>query len=262
MASSDEALQAVASDWRSWPVSLSHAPRVLSELQGGLTNRSYLVDVAGERLVLRIGHAVTGEPGIDRVRELTVLRAVSAAGLGPRILGATPERGWLLSEYLAGEQSVAGALGTARLEVLIETLRAVHGLPVRAASFSYPDHYAALYRAAGGAGPLPAGIEKSLKALVNAVPTGLTHHDPGPGNVIFSGESARLIDWEYAAPGCPLFDWAAVALDWQVGLEELSGELAISSAMLEDACALHRALCAWWTQALESGRDQRSSNPG
>ena len=69
----------------------------IEELGGGLTNRVYKLEHGGEAYVLRLDDEHTDTIGLNRFRELTILRYASAAGLAPDIFHADAEQGILLS---------------------------------------------------------------------------------------------------------------------------------------------------------------------
>jgi hypothetical protein len=62
-------------------------------LEGGITNRNYLVTVDGERFVLRIPGADTDLLGIDRANEYRAASAAADAGVGPEVVAFLPDDG-------------------------------------------------------------------------------------------------------------------------------------------------------------------------
>jgi len=189
-------------------------PATYREIQAGLTNKSYLVEIEGRPHVLRLdtGHAAT--MGLDRGLELEIQRRAAGAGLAPGILAADADEGWLLYEYLEGRALQPGDLvNHAMLEAIATLLRAVHGLPASGRLLSVSAaaaRYAAIVQPAPD---LSAFAQRCVEAVV-AAPSPVTirccHNDVVAANIVSNGR-LRLIDWEYACDNDPLFDLASLA---------------------------------------------------
>lgn len=218
--------------------------RVLGPLPGGRSNQAWLVAAGSERYALRLrGSGLLPDTLARMDDEATIWRAAHAAGLAPRLVAVDGARGALLSEYLEGTADAAGDLAG-----LCRALRKLHALECYPRALDYHAHFAFYCRAAGHA-TLPARVGALLDELGSVAAPGLCHHDPGPGNVIVGAAGPRLIDWEYAARGWPLMDWAAVVVDWQQTPGVVAAHADVRSEHLELACELYRQLCSWWTQA-------------
>ena len=59
-----------------------------------------------------------------------------------------------------------------------------------------------------------------------------------------------FLDWEYAAPGLPALDYAALAVDWGLPLAELAVASGLPTALLEDAILVYTAICGRWHAGL------------
>lgn len=195
------------------------APRACRELQVGLTNRSYLVELGGRALVLRLDTRHAATLGLDRACEVEIQRRAAAAGLAPAIVAASPDNGWLLYEYLEGRSLAPRNLAErATLEAIADLLRAVHALPRSGRVLSVSEaasRYAAIVGEATG---LRRFAQRCVGIVTSAPPADdirCCHNDVTAANVIANGRLAngrlRLIDWEYACDNEPLFDLAALA---------------------------------------------------
>lgn len=184
----------------------------IEPLGGGLTNRSYRVVRRGERFVLRLDAEHTAAFGLDRRRELAVLKLAADAGLGPPVVHADPDRGVLMTRYLEGEVWSPDMLGRAeRLAALAALLRRVHALPtcgvrfdakrIAAGYLSNLKQDDALYDAAVGAAA-------DLERLPAGDAAACCHNDVVAANLI--GLPPRLLDWEYACDNDPAFDLASL----------------------------------------------------
>ena len=92
----------------------SGAAATITELPGGLTNRSFRIDHAGECLVLRLDSEYTGILNLDRKTELSVLETASVSGLAPEIVYSDARQGILLSRFV--ELDLASASSRASTE--------------------------------------------------------------------------------------------------------------------------------------------------
>ncbi|MCH7510385.1 MAG: phosphotransferase family protein [Proteobacteria bacterium] len=186
---------------------------LIEELAGGLTNRVYKLERGGEAYVLRLDDEQTHTFGLNRSRELKILRNASAAGLAPDICYADVERGILLSRYIDGRVWTTGDL-TRRdnIEALAEVLRRIHALPLSGERFD----------PVGAAGSYLGKLEprsdlhrfgERCKAIVESAAE-ITiccccHNDVVAANVVASPD-LMLLDWEYACDNDPMFDLASL----------------------------------------------------
>src|SRR2546427_12078245 len=98
-------------------------PVVISPLSGGLTNENYLVEVAGERYVMRLPGQSTELLSIDRENEVYNTKAAAETGIGPRVLEHVPDLDVMVLEFIPGPTMSA------------ETLQSVHMARRMASSF-------------------------------------------------------------------------------------------------------------------------------
>lgn len=212
MSSELQLLQQALSTWPRWLPDPGSPPRVMRPLEGGLTNRSWLVDTENGQAVIRLncpdGHIL----GINRDHEAMILAAVAANGLAPPVWYRDDDLlvcGWIEGTVWTSSDFTAN---TARLMALVEQYSAV-ALPLPPFDYSaHIDHYR--HQLLEWGCPLPAGLEQQLRQLrpvierwqQSFVPA-LTHHDLTPGNVIEDPDGRLwVLDWEYAALGCPALD--------------------------------------------------------
>ena len=197
------------------------AIRDIEPIKHGLTNRSWLVDTDGGRFVVRISDESARELQIDRNSEAAVLHIVARAGIGPEVLRCDPGRGILVTRYLGATWRERDAHSLDNIDRLANLLRRLHELEVpssvRAVDLaSTVRGYVRTLQERGTHSGLtsPAVIDCADKAAMQlskgSTPC-LCHNDVHHLNVI-DGDSLRLIDWEYAGVGEPLFDLASVSV--------------------------------------------------
>lgn len=191
-------------------------------IKHGLTNRSWLVTTDADRFVVRISDlGAAQELQIDRDSEASVLQHVARAGIGPQVLRCDPTSGILVTRYLGATWTARDAQADANIHELAEVLRRLHSLDipagVRAVDLaSTVDGYirTLLERGTHSGLALPAlrdcADETAMQLRQDSTPR-LCHNDVHHLNVV-GGDPVRLIDWEYAGVGEPLFDLASVCV--------------------------------------------------
>jgi thiamine kinase-like enzyme len=195
-------------------------PIRLQPLEGGITNRNYLVDVADQQFVARIGEELL-VLGIDRRNELQCHRAAEALGVAPPLVYG--ENGVLVSRYVPSRTlDPASAREPGFAPRLARVLRQLHdgwdgliGDLLFFSPFQASRTYVATSRRLGAV--LPADIDLMLettrrlsRTVAPYIPT-LCHNDMLPANVLDDGRRVWIVDWEYAGMGHPLFDLAGVS---------------------------------------------------
>lgn len=186
---------------------------LIEELKGGLTNRVYRIGRGGEVFVLRLDDEQTHTFGLNRSRELGILRNASAAGLAPDIFYADAERGILLSRYIDGRVWTADDLASREnIEALAEVLRLVHALPSSGERFD-PFAVAGGYLGKLESRPDLHAFGERCKAIVESIGKIIfcccCHNDVVAANVVAS-PNLMLLDWEYACDNDPMFDLASL----------------------------------------------------
>jgi thiamine kinase-like enzyme len=227
-----------------------------SRLDGGLVSRSYRVACNGEWFVLRIDTPEAARLGLNRTVEHAVIRAVAAAGLGPGVVHCDPDAGVLLRPFIPGRPwTRADLLRPANLERLADRLRRLHGVPPAGPRFD-PVAAAARYVEQLGSDEARERLQRlgEIHASLEPVEAVLCHNDLVCQNIL-EAKSPVLIDWEFAAPGDPLFDLAVVVQHHGLG-KDLAGVLlqaylgrpptAGEQARLGSQCALYRELLSLW----------------
>jgi thiamine kinase len=230
------------------------AIRDIEPIKHGLTNRSWLVTTDGDRFVVRISDTSAQELQIDRSSEAVVLQLVSRAGIGPDVLRCDPEQGVLVTRYLGATWTARDAHSNENIDRLAGLLQRLHALDVPAGVRTV-DLAATVHgylrtldeRGISSGLTLPAlrdCADETAAQLRKGSTTCLCHNDVHHLNVV-DGDSLRLIDWEYAGVGEPMFDLAAVCVYHRYGRsqrERLLSAYAAPSATVN----WHRLELACW----------------
>lgn len=190
----------------------------LTPLSGGITNRNFLVDVAGrlDRYVIRLAGNDTHLLGISREVEHAATVAAAGVGVGPEVTAFIRPEGYLVTRFIEGSPVADDVIHQpATLERVAASLRRIHDGPAIPGLFvplRIVEAYRALARARGV--PIPPEYELAaaigrrieLACLANPVELRPCHNDLLNANFIDDGGRIRIVDWEYAGMGDPFFD--------------------------------------------------------
>jgi len=190
----------------------------LMALSGGITNRNFLVTVAGrtDRYVIRLAGNDTHLLGISREVEHAATVAAAGVGVGPEVMAFIRPEGYLVTRFIEGSPVSDEAVHQAATQRRVgESLRRIHDgppIPGLFISFRIVEAYRAL--AAARAVAIPAEYELAqsfarrieLAFLSNPVEMRPCHNDLLNANFIDDGTRIRIVDWEYAGMGDPFFD--------------------------------------------------------
>ena len=210
-------LESLLEDWRDWPLALTGAPRVVAEVPGGRTNRSFRLAAPGlgHDLLLRIHHPQSARLGIDREREREFIAETARAGLGRPYLHWDRQQRFAVFSWLEARAWTADDLADrAQRERLWPLLERLHGLELAQPRRRYTDYLDAYWHRLHQAGRTDTDLRHAwqafrpeLRAFDDAPWTACpVHHDLVPANVLDCGDRLVLIDWEYAALGHPDID--------------------------------------------------------
>jgi thiamine kinase-like enzyme len=179
-------------------------PIQISELSQGLVNRSLRVVREARAYALRLPIADGGAIALDRGWEARLLQIAADARLAPALRFSDAARGILLSDWVQGSTwEGTDVCSSASTEKIAQLLRRVHALtsalPAHQMSpAAWVRHYesagesAALKHRAAAAGRL------NEWAALPAAPLVVCHGDLHVLNLVQSGDSPYLLDWEYA----------------------------------------------------------------
>ena len=194
--------------------------RIVRALEGGITNRNLLVDVDGERFVLRLTGADTHLLGIDREVERIANTRAATLGLAPEVIAFLEPERYLVTRFVVGDAIPAEVMTCdsvlADVAGMLRTFHASGPLPGSFDCFLIPEISAQHARDRGVA--IPSGFDAALKrtreieAAFDASPEPRVpcHNDLLGANFLRDGStepaSVWLLDWEYAGMNERYFD--------------------------------------------------------
>ena len=226
------------------------------DLDGGLTNRTFLLTSGSRRAVLKIDAEPRGAPFNSRLAEARIQANAHDASLAPAVL-FNDERCYL-TEYVEGVTLSAEDLYSHdTLERLGKALRKLHALPPSGRSFDARG--AAQLYAERINDPDRAMVGQRIE-IIDSVPLAaaprLCHNDLVAENILDTGE-LKFLDWEYACDNDPLFDLATLVAHHELDEAQtdtlltayFDGEWRTQRSRLESQVALYDALLWLWRAA-------------
>lgn len=195
----------------------------IERIKHGLTNESWLVQASAGALVVRVSNTLEASLQIHRESEALILEAVARAGIGPEILLCDPARHLLVTRYMGPTWTDADAVRDGNIARIAALLRRLHALAPPAGLHSVElravvDGYLATLREHGvqptdGSAALWSRAYEVAELLQQNSSARLCHNDVHALNVVDAREGGlRLIDWEYAGLGEPMFDLASICV--------------------------------------------------
>jgi thiamine kinase-like enzyme len=190
----------------------------LTALSGGITNRNFLVALAGERdrYVIRLAGNDTHLLGISREVEHAATVTAAGVGVGPEVTAFIRPEGYLVTRFIEGSPISEEAMREPEtLDRVAASLRRIHDGPPIPGLFvplRIVEAYRALAAARGVRIPpeyeLAAAIGRriELACLANPMEPRPCHNDLLNANFIDDGVRIRIVDWEYAGMGDRFFD--------------------------------------------------------
>lgn len=228
-------------------------------IAGGLSNKNYLVEDAGQKFVVRLGADVPAH-NIVRRNEIACSRAAAAAGLSPPLVHVEP--GALVFGFVEGRTlTPEDVRQDAMLARVLDLVQRVHddmpeyvaGPPPLFWVFHALRDYARLLRAGKSrmVGELPRlmAAAELLEQAVGPIELKFGHNDLLAANLIDDGSRLWLIDWEFGGYNSPLFDLANLASNNTLSTAQIEWLLAAYDGRAPDAARL-RAFVAMTAASL------------
>ena len=246
--------------WRDWSCELSSRPVVAGPLDDGCSNRSLLLDSGQGKLVLRLNGSDSWLPGGERSKEALIWQAASSKGIAPSLLFVDKNNRFLVSRYIENSVPNAPPMDEPFVGQAFDLLKRCHELKFDGPAINYAEHiekyWLAIESRARASAPALLDqrkpMQEALQQLIASnMPTGLCHHDPVTANFVGNKQKLYLIDWEYAANGLIIMDYAAFAVEWQLDDQTVIVRTGLDPGLLGQAKRIYQYLCELW-QALST----------
>jgi thiamine kinase-like enzyme len=216
------------------------APREVSALPGGLTNRNYRVRTPAVDVVVRVSAPGAEALGVNRRREHANSVAAASTGVGAPVVDYLPELGVLVVGFIPSRTFVEADVA-ANLASIATSLRRLHSGPAfqgRFDMFALQRGYAATVTSRGYR--MPAGYLELAPAAARveavfglaAEPLVPCHNDLLAANFLDDGDTIRVIDYEYSGMNESAFELGNLSQENHLSAEAL-GQLVAAY----DGCA-------------------------
>ena len=223
-----------------------------TELDGGLSNRTWLLEKDGVRAVLKFDPELRGPPYNTRKAEARLQSMAARAGIANPVLYVDDRL--LLSEFVEGIVWTPASLrDNDNLEQLAVSLRRLHSMPRAGRSFDAAAAARIYARDIDRDPEIVAVCRSVIEACEEPRHLCCCHNDLVAENIIAT-PGIRFLDWEYACDNDPLFDLATIVEHHE--LEEhhaaalldayFEGEGGQWQSRLLDQQRLYRALLWLW----------------
>lgn len=247
--------EAAVNSWREWGGKLRSKPIILKPLSGGRSNRSFLLDSDGFKMVLRLNGTDYLLPGANRSNEINIWQAASKNGIAPPLLYTDEQSGFLVSTYINNSLPTRQPLNETSINQAFELLKRCHQLNVDAPSIDYVTHVEQYWQLIESKGhpscPTLVKQREPMREMLDSLitsgtPSGLCHHDPVVANFVGNTDRLYLIDWEYAARGLQVMDYAALSIEWGIDDAVVNERTGIELELLVMAKDFYKYLCDLW----------------
>jgi len=241
--------------WQQWDGELHNRPVILKPLSGGRSNSSFLLDSDGYKMVLRINGTDALLPGTNRSGETSIWQAASDMGIAPSLLHVDKQNRFLISTYIDNSLPHQPPLDETFVDQAFSLLNRCHQLDADAPTIDYASHIDQYWQIIESKSSLSKPnlseqrkpMEEILATLTNSgTPMGLCHHDLVVANFVGNTDRLYLIDWEYAAHGLLLMDYAALSSEWGIDDAVVIEQTGIELELLLMAKTFYKYLCALW----------------
>ena len=215
-------------------------------LEGGITNRNFLVEHGNEKFFVRLGVDIP-EHGVYRFNELAASRAAHKCGISPEVVYA--ETGAMVLRFINGKTLEPENLrNISTLNKVVPLLKRCHQqMPLYLPGSSLIFWVFQVIR--GYVNTLKGSksrmiqklsrfleINHELEKSVGTIDLFYGHNDLLSGNFIEDNNRLWLVDWDYAGFNSPLFDLANLASNngYAEGLEKELLEMYFENEVSDD----------------------------
>jgi thiamine kinase-like enzyme len=206
--------------------------------QQGFSNENYSFYADKQRYLLRKFKLQDR----DRTLEYEVQKLAYQHGLAAQPYYLNLEDDFMLCEYLDGKHT--SKLIRTEITVFVQQLKQLHALKIDQQPLSLERDFPVFTQE----------LEEAFSVIDNtSLETVLCHNDLSPQNCIFSKQTIKFIDWEFAGMNDRYFDLASFSVEFQFSvldeaymLASYFGDKKWDKKKLDAYKIIYRALCIQW----------------
>lgn len=213
----------------------------VTPIDEGLSNSAFIIEKGCEKFVCKFLDA--GLSASVRYRILSMMHLAAEIGVGPKVVFADEQKGYVVMEYLEGTHPEI--FDESAVEDAITSLRKIHrqtryepfsSIYERSEAIALDDRYA-----------LDSAISKvkEIECFVKQLGYSICHLDFHTKNIILSNGEAKIVDWDSCGFGHPYYDVAKLThfLSWTEA-EKVFGKYLNRSASKKEIA------CFYWMRAI------------
>lgn len=267
--------------WPDWGAAFTEAPTVVKQLSGGTSNYSYLIEASGahkptpKKWVLRI-HKQNLLFKTDREQEGAIQNIAAKINLAPAIIYQHPFGDYQICDYIDGQSATQYLPLEQQLCLqLCKQIKQIHQAPFdfsksKTTIYLYSDHINRYWRFLLQKNSF---YKRSTYLLSNTDTQRyqsmlaqclsyekrygqqrvLCHHDLNSENILLTANKSRplsIIDWEFAGAGIASMDFACMAYEFNIDINEMSAFSGIDREELNCALQIYQYTCEVYNRAL------------
>ena len=206
--------------------------------QQGFSNENYSFYADKQRYLLRKFKLQDR----DRTLEYKVQKLAYQHGLAAQPYYLNLEEGFMVCKYLDGKH--INKLTRAEISVFVQQLKQLHTLKIEQQPLAFEANFSVFTQE----------LEEAFDVIDNAsAETVLCHNDLNPQNCIFSKQTIKFIDWEFAGMNDLYFDLASFSVEFQFSvldeaymLSSYFGMRGWDKKKLDAYKVIYKALCKQW----------------
>lgn len=212
----------------------------------GFNNISYLIKTKNQNYVLRVFKS-NQSVNISREFEFKTQEMANKLNIAPKPIFLNDN--FMIYEYLNGIHKEK--LSKNELKNLISTIKTLHSIKQKSKSYDFKKDFKGYKKNLKNKNSkdilkkLKSALKRSRKYKKELV---LSHFYLNPKNILFSQNSVRIIDWEYAGTNDRFFDLASICIEFK--LDKKMEKVALKSYFKTEA--LKRKKFKYYTKKLET----------
>ena len=204
----------------------------------GFSNENYIFTLDGKIYLLRKFKLQDR----DRQEEFDVQTLAYKSGLAAKPFVLNISNDYMVCEFLEGQHKEK--LEKTDISLLVQVLKTLHSLNLKSQPIDLKSEFSVLDESLKDAFDV---IDHTPQEIV------LCHNDLNPKNCIFSKNSLKLIDWEFAKLNDRYFDLAAVSVEFKFEflddaylLASYFGRAGWNKKKFDAYKIIYKALCKQW----------------
>jgi len=186
----------------------------------GYCNFNYKLSTSSDDYLVRV-FKNNDNVNISRSFEFKVQKSASTKNIAPKPFLVDLKNSLMVTDFINGSHKLK--LKNLELIKLINTVKRYHSIKVNTKEYNLKKDfifYSQILKDKDSKKIISQSFDELLKLKRFKKELVLTHHDLNPKNIIFSKNSIKIIDWEYAGVNDLFFDLASLCCEFNLSKKE------------------------------------------